>query len=65
MKVNVNGQEVDTASGNLKALADEMSLPSSGVAMAVNNRMVSRAEWENCILSEGMNILIIRAACGG
>ncbi len=49
----------------LSQLLETMALPERGVAVAVNNTMISREKWENYSLSEGDNILIIKAACGG
>lgn len=49
----------------LSQLLETMTLPERGVAVAVNNTMISRVEWKNYSLSEGDNILIIKAACGG
>ena len=49
----------------LSHLLETMALPERGVAVAVNNTMISRVEWKNYSLSEGDNILIIKAACGG
>ena len=40
-------------------------LPKQGVAIALHNRMVPRAEWENTALNEGDSLVIIKAACGG
>ena len=37
----------------------------SGVAMALNNRMIPRADWGDTPLEEGASIVIIKAACGG
>lgn len=65
MKINVNNQEVETKALNLLQLSEEMSLPSAGVAVAVNNRMIPRTEWSQCALCESDKILIIKAACGG
>ena len=49
----------------LSQLLETMAFPERGVAVAVNNTMISRVEWKNYSLSEGDNILIIKAACGG
>lgn len=65
MILTVNNQTFETEATTLGALAMEMSLPAQGVAVAVNNRMVPRAEWATYALSEGMQMLVIRAACGG
>ncbi len=65
MKVSVNNKEVETYSTTLLQLAEELSLPLVGVAIAVNNSMVPRAKWGDYALSSGMSIVIIKAACGG
>lgn len=65
MKVNINGKSTSTSAATLSALATEMNLPAAGVAMAINNRMVPRDQWETAIINENDNIVIIKAACGG
>lgn len=65
MKIQVNNKETETEAKNLAELAKEMALPEKGVAMAKDNKMVPRAEWENTLLTEDANVVIIKAACGG
>ncbi len=65
MKISVNNKEVETAAVSLSKLIEELSLPLQGVAVAVENRLVPRAAWATYALSEGMKIVIVRAACGG
>ncbi len=65
MKIYINNKESETNAANLAALAEELNLPERGVAMAVNSSMVQRSEWESTAISDGANILIIKAACGG
>lgn len=65
MKVNVNQKSVETTSTTLAQLIAELQLPQAGVAVGINNRMVPRTEWESYALNEGLNIVIIKAACGG
>ncbi len=65
MKITVNNKEMDTASSTLLRLAEELALPTSGVAMALNNRMIPRADWGDTPLEEGASVVIVKAACGG
>ena len=65
MKVSVNNKEVETGATTLSQLTEELSLPAQGIAIAVNNRMVPRTEWADYALTEGISIIIIKAACGG
>ncbi len=66
MKVLVNNKEREiNQESSIKDLATEMQLPEKGIAIAVNNKMVTRTEWANHLLNEGDTIVIIKAACGG
>lgn len=65
MKVSINNKEVETDAVTLLQLTTVLSLPAQGVAVAANNRMIPRTEWADYALSEGISIVIIKAACGG
>lgn len=65
MKIIINSKETETQSQTLQALAEELSLPASGVAMAKNQQMIHREDWGDTALAENDNVLIIKAACGG
>lgn len=65
MKISVNNKETVTEARNIADLAVELELPSNGIAIAVDNKMVKRSEWENTTLEENTKVLIIKAACGG
>ena len=65
MRLRVNDKEVETGASNLSLFSQEQDLPATGIAIAVNNRMVPRTEWDSYVLHEGDSILIIKAVCGG
>ena len=65
MKLIVNNKEVETTACHLLQFANELELPEKGVALAVDQRMIPRAQWADYALKEGMNIIIIKAVCGG
>lgn len=65
MKVFVNDKERETSAENIARLVEELGLPLQGVAVAVDNCMVPRTQWDSYALSEGLRIVIIKAACGG
>ena len=65
MKLRVNSQEVETEVQTLQEFSQELELASNGIAIAVNNRMIPRAEWKSFTLSENDSIIIIKAVCGG
>ena len=65
MKIKVNNKEVETGASNLLILSQELELPQTGIAVAVNNRMIPRTEWEQFVLNENDELVIIKAVCGG
>ncbi len=65
MKILINNKETDTGAATVQELADELSLPKSGVALALGGKMVQRAQWADTPLREGNSVIIIKAACGG
>lgn len=66
MKISVNNKETEMANGStLVDLAAQLELPAQGVAIAVNNKMVPRTQWNDTILNENDSLVIIKAACGG
>lgn len=66
MKVRVNDKEVElTDASTLTQLTEQLELPSVGIAVAVNNKMIPRTEWNGFVLHESDNLIIIQAACGG
>ena len=65
MRLKVNDKEVETGASNLSLFSREQNLQTTGIAIAVNNRMVPRCEWDSYTLHEGDSILIIKAVCGG
>ena len=65
MKIRVNNEEVETGANYLLQLSQQLELPQTGIAVAVNNRMVPRSEWEHFVLHENDELIIIKAVCGG
>ena len=66
MKVQVNNKEVEmTPAATHTQLTAQLELPVQGIAIAVNNKMIPRTEWEGFILQVNDNLVSIKAACGG
>jgi len=65
MKVSINNKPTETKAANVKQLAAELQLAASGVAVAISNELVPRDNWENTPITEGADIVIIKAFCGG
>ena len=67
MNVIVNNKTVELpdASG-IAALLEQLNLSSpQGIAIAVNEQVVPKSEWERCVLKHNDQILLIRATQGG
>ena len=66
MKVLVNNKEVETTEkSTILQLTEQLELPSQGIAVAINNKMIPRTEWERLQLQANDHLVIIKAACGG
>ena len=61
MNIKINNKETEVKATSLQELATEISLPEKGVAVAVNNRMVTRADWNHTAINDGDNIVVIKA----
>lgn len=65
MQVIINNKNTEVAASTVQELHVELKLPENGVAIAIANKMVPRAEWGNTVLKENDNIVVIKAAFGG
>lgn len=66
MKIQINNKETEVADNcTLVQLAQQLSLPDKGVAMAINNQMIPRTAWDTHMLQPNDSLVIIQAACGG
>ncbi|MBQ3658356.1 MAG: sulfur carrier protein ThiS [Bacteroidales bacterium] len=65
MKIIINSKTQETVSKTVAELAKELNLPDLGVALAVNSEMIPRDKWQEKLLKENDDILIIKAASGG
>ncbi|CAM1342091.1 sulfur carrier protein ThiS [Tenacibaculum amylolyticum] len=50
---------------NINQLLDELKIQSNGIAIAINNDIVKKTDWESFKLSNNDNVLIIRSTQGG
>ena len=63
--VNNTPQEIPALS-RIKDALDTMNIPSvKGIAIAINNNVIPRAEWETYVLSEQDKVTLIKATQGG
>ena len=66
MNVSVNGEPREIAPGTaLDTLVKTLTSAPSGVAAALNETVVPRAEWPSTALSEGDRVEVLTAVQGG
>lgn len=65
MQVIINNKSAEVKATTVQELHAELGLPEKGVAIAIANKMVPRAEWSNTQLKENDSIVVIKAAFGG
>jgi sulfur carrier protein len=66
VKATINGETRDLPDGmTVSALLDLLGAPRSGIAIARNDRVVRRSEYETYELCDGDAIEIIKAVAGG
>lgn len=67
MKVSINKQDYELADGTtlLAALKQVPNIPEKGIAVAVNNQVVSLSKWQETTLTDGDKITVIKAFYGG
>ena len=66
IKVNVNQEQKEIpANSSIHQMLTHLEISQRGIAVAVNEMIVAKAEWETSELSNNDNILIIKATQGG
>lgn len=67
MRVFINQKEFSTDSDRLTVaeLLSMNQLPTIGVAVAVNNKVVRKSDWDSAELAQDDNVTVITAVCGG
>lgn len=66
VKATINGEERELAEGTtVGALLEVLGVLRNGIAVAKNDRVVRRAEYESSEIADGDAIEIIKAVAGG
>ena len=66
ISINVNNLAKKIASGTtLDFLLCELNQKEDGIAIAVNNQIISKSNWKSTLLIENDNVLLIQATQGG
>ena len=66
MKIYINQKEIEVQDNiSVKELLDMQQIAVEGTAIAIDNKLVPKNEWNDRILTDGNKITIIRATFGG
>ena len=66
MNIIVNGNDTQVQESIcISDCMEILNLQTTGIALAVNNEVVPKNNWDNFILKENDKLLIIRATSGG
>jgi sulfur carrier protein len=66
VKATINGEARELPNGiTVAALLERLGLARSGIAVAMNERVVRRAEFESSTIADGDTVEIIKAVAGG
>ncbi len=66
MKVYLNNKEIELENNsNLIFLLEQYGIIKPGIAVAVNNSVIPKTQWDTYFLNDNDKITIIRAISGG
>ena len=66
MTVKVNNQSKEIPNNSSVAqLLQQLMQPENGIAVAINQQIITKTEWNSKIITEDDDILIIQATQGG
>lgn len=66
MKVYINQNETEVPEGiTVKEWLARQQITAEGTAIAIDNKLVPKSEWNDRTLAEGDKITLIRATFGG
>lgn len=65
MTIYINGKEVNGRFATLAEAVASVTKAPSGIAAALNDKVVPRHQWEETLLSEDARIEIVTAVQGG
>lgn len=65
MHIFLNQQSKEIESYTVTQMLTELSIQSAGIAIAVNQQVIPRSQWDSYVLAENDRITIIRATQGG
>jgi len=65
MDLIINGEQKQTTASTVEDLLGELNIPIDGIAVAINEEVIAKQNWNSSSLKENDAILIITATQGG
>lgn len=66
MQIFLNRTAIEVAAPLTVAdLLRQQKMPEQGIAVAVDNKVVPKTDWEQTLLQDQCSVTVIRAVCGG
>jgi len=66
MTIKVNNQSKEISENcSVSNLLSELAQPENGIAVAINQKIITKTDWTNKTINNGDDILIIQATQGG
>ncbi len=64
--VKVNNKEHQfTASTSIQEILEQLKIPINGIAVAINQNIITKSDWSTTTINHNQSILIIKATQGG
>ncbi|WP_298548480.1 sulfur carrier protein ThiS [uncultured Aquimarina sp.] len=66
MTININNQEqIVSENSSIVSLLEQLCLSKEGIAIAINNEIITKSNWSQTLIQGEDNITIIQATQGG
>lgn len=66
MKIKLNGEDLELQNGaTIADICPKLGIDNKGIAFAMDNEVIVRDDWADTKLAEGVDVMMIRAVCGG
>ncbi len=66
MTVKINNQQKNISdNSSVTSLLQQLQQPENGIAVAINQQIITKTDWTTKIINNGDDILIIQATQGG
>jgi len=65
MSIFINDEQQPVKAANVQELLQEIGVEQQGIALALNQEVISQHQWVNTTLKENDKILIFTATAGG